>query len=282
MASVNFKVFKPDLVLADRVQLASPDPAYVFDIHIPDDATVDWVFRPDGMSDIPQSGNQLNLTGDGWVFAYIQQRGCEAVDSCRVFVKLPETFYGGENDGFAVLEDMTTVWIEPRAKEIVACLDNDISLTAHVRGLSTYTFRWYRIYADKTVAPLDVTDTLLLIDHVNAQKAGSYFCLVTDNQENGSGIKSTYSTDTVTLVLKDGPLAKISFDPSTPYHDKACFGDKFVLVGSNDNPNIDEEFIRYSWEGNVFDPTTDENRIIARPQTDGVFVLKAEDTRPEE
>ena len=76
-------------------------------------------------------------------------------------------------------------------------------------------------------------------------------------------------------------MAKISFDPSTPYHDKACFGDKFVLVGSNDNPNIDEEFIRYSWEGNVFDPTTDENRIIARPQTDGVFVLKAEDTRPE-
>ena len=280
-ASVTFEVFKPDLGLPDRVQLASPDPAYVFDIHIPDDATVDWVFRPDGMSDIPQSGNQLNLTGDGWVFAYIQQRGCEAVDSCRVFVKLPETFYGGENDGFAVLEDMTTVWIEPRAKEIVACLDNDISLTAHVRGLSTYTFRWYRIYADKTVAPLDVTYTLLLIDHVNAQKAGSYFCLVTDNQENGSGIKSTYSTDTVTLVLKDGPLAKISFDPSTPYHDKACFGDKFVLVGSNDNPNIDEEFIRYSWEGNVFDPTTDENRIIARPQTDGVFVLKAEDTRPE-
>lgn len=280
-ASVTFEIFKPHLDLPDRLQLAAPDAAYVFDITIPGDATVSWTFRPEGGVDIPQSGNQLNLTGDGWVFADIEQQGCTAKDSCRVYVKKPGTYYGGENDGFAVLEDMTTVWIEPQAKEIAACLDNDIRLTAHARGLSSYSFRWYRVYADKTVAPLDVTDTTLIIDHINSEKAGSYFCLITDNQDNGSGIKSTYSTDTVTLVLKDGPLAKISFDPSTPYTGKTCFGDKFVLVGSNDNPNMAEESLRYSWQGNTFEETTDENRIIARPQTDGVFILKVEDTRPD-
>lgn len=274
-AMIRFEVNAPVLELPGRIQLSAPVADYALDIQIPEGMTVAWSFRPEGGSETAGNGNKLNLTGDGWIYARCTRDECQGIDSCRVFVKNEHTFRGGENDGFHILESSTTVWIEPRMEEQVLCMDNRLELTAHVRGFGKYTYLWYRIIGDRTYPMEDEREALLSIDKMDEVKAGKFFCEVTDVKDMGSG-KIVYYTDTITVSMKNGPVARIDF-VNGDAKPTACFGDEFELVGSNANATIGEGQLSYAWSGDVFSKMGDDKHIIARPQTTGTYVLEVKD-----
>lgn len=272
---IHFTVTKPTLDLPGRLQLSRPESAYAFDVTVPDASTVAWSFLPENGAEIMFADNKLNLTGDGWVFARITRDGCTGIDTCRVFVKDVTTFGGGDNDGFHMLESSTIVWIEPQMKEQVLCLDNSLKLTAHVKGLGKYAYMWHRVVGGVTYPMEENTDTVLLIHNMDETKAGRFFCEVTDVREMGAG-KIIYRTDTVTVSIKDGPIAKIDFVDGNAVS-SACFGDEFELYGSNVNPGIGSGQLTYAWSGDVYGRMGDDQHITARPQTTGRYVLEVKD-----
>lgn len=266
------EVFIPTLNIPDRLQLQEPDPDYVMDVNIPEGTDVVWGFCPDGGTEQMMPGAEINLTGDGWIYAHITQNACQGIDSCRVFIKNPQTFKGGENDGFHLLESSTIVWLEPNVDSLVVCRDNTLELKAFVRGLGKYTYQWYHILGGVEIPLEGQRDSLLSIHYMDETMVGKYFCEITDIKEMGNQA-IVYRTKSIKAILKEGPVALITGVDSPV----ACFGDQFELTGSNSNGAFSDNDLEYSWTGDVFETTGDRHIVIAHPQTSGRYVLKVYD-----
>ena len=274
MTSIHFEVLSSDFTIPDHVQLAKPDPKYVMHVSIPAQTQVKWGFKEEGGVGIPMLTNEINLTGDGWIYAYISQNDCEDIDSCRVFIKGGTTFKGGTNDGFHLQESSTLVWLEPEVDELSVCRDNQLKLKANVRGLGKYIYQWYQI--KESIHSLDKqTDSVLRIDHMNEALVAKYFCKVTDIRESESGTVE-YSTDTISVQLKDGPIAEISGVESL----ETCDGDVLTLFGKNINNSLIDANLVYEWSGDVY-TVVDEvgTQIKAEPRTTGSYILNIRDNK---
>lgn len=283
-AYVHYTVRRPKLDLPAQLHLNKPNNKYVFDVREPDGASVAWNFQPVGGSMQAVSGNQLPLVCDGMVIAATTQDGCTGYDTCYVFVKYPIT-YGtaeekdGYEDGFFVLESDTRVWL-PDAPEKWICLDDQLVLEARVSGISRYTYKWYR-KGDPN--PVQDTSSTLIINNMSKEKAGKYYCVVTDIFETDkvSNLNKTYSSDTVDVKVKPGPIARYDFDEGV---DKtswtACFGEAIGITAENTIPtegDDDNSSYEYSWKGTTVEMTNNQQHIIAHPQGDGIFILTVKD-----
>lgn len=274
-ASVHFEVFRPTLNLPGRLQLAAPQPRYVFDIPIPDDAEVKWTYVPEKGTGVV--GSPIDIGQDGYVYAEITQQGCIGVDSCLVYVKEPATFNGGENDGYHLLESSTVVWLEPLFKEMQICRDNRLELEAKARGLGKYVYLWHQITETDVDLPLeDQTSAALAIDYFDESREGKYYCEVSDIRDVGTS-KATYYTDTIHVTLKEGPQARIEIVSGGDGSLRTCFGEKFELKGVNINPAFEGKTLTYSWSGDVFTRLGDEQYIEATPQGNAAYFLKVSD-----
>jgi hypothetical protein len=279
-ASIAITVSRPQITLPALIKL--PAPAFNYDVSTlrPEGvATVIWSFRSDVGHTNSGNGNQLNIDGDGWIVASLQdaESGCAAVDSCRVFVKDIYSFGGGADDGFSVLEVNTRVWMEPRQEEITLCLDQQLLLRAAVSGVGRYTYSWHRVEDDVAGKPGKVlgTEERWVIDYITDADAGSYYCIVTDQEENDleGGGKKQYRTENIRLIVTPGPIAKIA-QLQGGVNWSACVGETIELLGSLAPESPVQGDVQYTWSGDYFEESETPEIIYARPRRDGLYILK--------
>lgn len=284
-ASVTVKVVHPKIEIPARIHLAAPDNAYALEATIPSGISVEWSFRPDATGvGVPGNGALLNVTGDGWAIAKSSTvDGCTGYDSCRIFVKNPVAFNGGNDDGFSLLEVSTRVWLEPQQEVLELCLNQKLELTAMVSGLSRYAYSWHRVESDSGAGVGEElgTEEILTIEHVAREQEGHYYCIVTDIEDIASdGKKKKYYSDTVRLDIKDGPIANIRrLDGQDSW--SACVGSSIELVGELKNPAFAGGAISYDWSMSQdhFEETNDPQIITASPRGNGRYALTVSDSK---
>ncbi len=280
--SVAITVSRPQITLPALIKLPAPVFNYNMSAFQPEGAaTVTWSFRNDAGHTNPGSVNLLNIDGDGWIIASLQdtESGCAALDSCRVFVKDIYSFGGGADDGFSVLEVNTRVWMEPRQEEITLCLDQELVLRAAVSGVGRYTYSWHRVEDDVEGKPGKVLGTgeQWVIDYVTTADEGSYYCVVTDQEENDpeGGGKKQYRTENIRLIVTAGPIAQIA-QRLGGTNWSACVGETIDLLGSLAPESPVQGgigVVQYTWSGDYFEESETPEIIYARPQRDGLYIL---------
>lgn len=277
-ASVAIQVNSPVIGLPDRVQLPAPNASYKVKADIPQGTTVEWSFRETATNAlIPGSGDRISVARDGWAIARATDgNGCTVYDSCYIRVRQLEPYYGGEDDGFSVLEVSTNVWLEPTIDTLYLCLNNRLSLKAGISGLGRYTYSWHRVEDDTEghVGPELGTAAELDIDYMGFDQAGKYYCIISDLEDLKDSKPRMYYTDSIQVLIKNGPVAKIEQkDGSTDWN--TCLGSETVLFGGVVNAG---EFsgVTYTWSGDNFELMSEEV-IKARPLRDGVYLLTVKD-----
>lgn len=282
-ASVRVTVVRPKIEIPSRLQLAAPNHAYAVKATIPANLTVEWSFRADKTgTSVPGNGPLLDITGDGWAIARSSTAdGCVGYDSCRVFVKVPVSFAGGNDDGYSVLEVSTRIWLEPQQEELEFCLNQEMTLRAMVSGLSHYEYSWHRVEDDADGKPGHVLDTIpqFTIEHLQQNQAGRYYCIVTDIEDvNSLGENRSYHSDTIAVKIKDGPVASITrLDGLDVW--SACVGNSIELRGELKNPDFVGGAITYQWSGDYFEETNDAQVITASPRGNGIYALAVSDSK---
>lgn len=274
-ARIEIKVNKPVLTLPARVQLPAPDAAYRVEAKVSEGATVTWNFREAETGQlIAGSGDRLSIARDGWAIAKATDaNGCSVTDSCWVMVRQPVAYGGGDDDGFGVLEVSTRLWIEPTIDTVYVCLNNRLTLKAVISGLGRYVYSWHRV-GDAPGKELG-TGPDLEIDYMRADQAGKYYCQVSDLEDMVGGKPRQYVSDSVEVVVKPGPVARIVRQDGGDSW-SACFGNTINLKGSVVNgaefPNV-----HYEWSGDNFTATHSANIIKATPLNDGLYCLTVSD-----
>ncbi|MEG2278341.1 MAG: immunoglobulin domain-containing protein, partial [Odoribacter sp.] len=201
-----------------------------------------------------QSGGHtmnLSLTKAGVVSVSLEDGKCAVSDSCRVDIKQVTTFRGGESDGF---EESVPV-LKVMEKVMERCTGEQAVLKVGGMNYPNCEYKWYRA-DDATVAVgSGRTYTIAFCELVHS---GLYFC------QANRGSEPIWNSDTVSLTVNQGAVAKIVKDPAGM---TACYGVQKTLTAEVVDGN-------YEWSGAGILGGRLSSNLVLLPRKSGIYTLR--------
>lgn len=267
-ALIRFNMSNPKVSIPEQLILAKPGNHLISAKTEVEGGKFKWYQDIWGVNgkDRPQD---LYLSQDGLVIVGYQLEQCEGLDTMRVYVKMPETFNGGNNDGFFQSQSRLEPKVFPQYPEVCRGTALDIELSLNIEGRSLI-YRWEKVgNGHREVA--NTKDLYLAVTQIS--DTGRYFCIVTDPAEEDLTRKTVYS-DTAVVSVINGPIAQIG----QPHDgDLVCLREVVdILADATENNKIsNKDEYTYEWFGDDIIYTGREYRIQARMGENTRYVLKA-------
>lgn len=229
---------------------------------VPEGAQLTWTYNG---SDVVADEFRKQLAASTVVHVQIKVKedGCTATDSTRVYIRSNSAFRNGEEDGY--VESNVNFRILEFSRPSVVCENADAEMSVRLRGSGVYAYAWRE--AGKSDV-LSTEATFSLPDCQLSDIGRKFYCDVTDLM-----VGATLTTDTLTLQVRKGPKAVISYPERGKQY---CQGTEIRLdargtENSKDSP--DANFV-YSWEGENVQETENDWMVDVRPRHTQVYTLK--------
>ena len=192
----------------------------------------------------------MELNQSGIIYATLDKGKCVVKDSCRVYLKESTTFKGGDADGF----DESVSALKVARKEILACTGESVTMEVTGWAAANCKYEWFLVgTADQKVG----NERNYYIGACSLLQAGDYYCQATSGDRK-------WRSDTLTLTVKEGPVAQIITDQAGL---KACFGEKKELQANPVNGH-------YEWIGDGIIAGRYEANVTVKANTGGRYILK--------
>lgn len=197
------------------------------------------------------------------VHVRMEQDGCEATDSSRIYVRNVSAFRNGQEDGF--IESNINFRILEFSRPSVVCENADANFSLRLRGSGIYSYAW-REEGNNSILSDESTYKLSSCQLSDAGR--KFYCTVTDLM-----VGTTLSTDTMTLAVRKGPKAIISYPERGKRY---CVGTEIKLDARETENSKESENVSflYSWEGENVTETENEWTVLVRPQETQTYTLK--------
>lgn len=247
-----------------EVKIVGEGEAFVVEplTEIPDGGKLAWQYD-NGTRVEADRFTSTGISKSGYLKVELTLGECQVRDSMRIYVRGYNTFFGGEEDGFA--ESNSSFMIQELHYSDVVCENSDADFSIRVKGSGVYAYNWRQVGLATSLS----TESTYTLNRCTMDMAGQqYYCLVTDLM-----LGKTLSSDTITLNMRKGPQAVIGY----PERGKAyCVGTKIRLDARKtedykESPDI--EYV-YSWEGERVTPTESPFAVEVQPSETQIYTLK--------
>lgn len=206
---------------------------------------------------------QKTVSESQMVKVKMESEGCEAVDSTRVYVRNTRSFQNGAEDGY--IESNSTFRILELKYPKIVCENTDVDFSILVSGSGVYTYSWKQVGKDVTLSEEPV---YTIPDCDLSMTDQQYYCEITDLM-----VGKQLTTDTVTLQVRKGPKAVISYPARGKNY---CEGTVIRLDArkTEESKESDQVHFEYAWEGENITETEREWVVDVRPSETQVYTLK--------
>lgn len=220
-----------------------------------------------GQNGIAVSGGKeitMNFDTTGYVSVVAGDQGCFAHDTARVFVKVPLTFAGGDNDGFA--QSRPELEIPGTLKQINACPDTLITFRITRPEEENFQYRWWRV---KGSGDILIHEGASYTFNVGREDGGRYYCTASEPDGTPDG-KGVLFSDTLVLNVGDGPIAQITPDPGS----EICVEGE-VTLNASASADGTEGPLTYHWSGEGITAENEGDAVVrVAPSADAVYMVR--------
>lgn len=248
--SVYVRLRQPYLRIPERILRAEPTEVKMAAERISGAASVKWEVWTDGLK-YQTSGTDsvtLPLSGSGYIIAILEDNGCQAKDTCQVFIKNAYTFKGHDDDGFA----LSRPWLRLKDKSLAPCASADVRLELADREVGGAACEWFWINVDGIETKVGEGTELALMK-CTPDDNGSYYCRMMYIPEGNY----LYS-DTLSLTVKNSVQAKIT-EPARGI--SWCYGSEPLTIKAEP-----EGAYTYHWSGESILSGEETAAITVKPQ----------------
>lgn len=271
---ISFEMRAPVVKIPETYQFAKPGTQEISAV-VGGEGKFTWYRRiySEGNAFDTKNPVSVQFQQDETIIVRFEQDGCFGFDTTQIFVKNQGTFIGGAEDGFVASTLPLKAWVTQKSQEV--CRGGNIEIPIHVADVGrVLRYKWYKV-GDQSHTVLSEERTLVLRAN-QMSDGGEYYCVVADPAIADVNQKTVHS-DTATVTMINGPLAKISKPTANELKGIFCRGSEITISAeaTEDSKVNSNDIYKYEWFGENISYSAYDYEISARMANSGRYIVKA-------